>query len=120
VERTKIAVIDQEEHIRLLYSEELKDAGYDVVTYSSALKLREFIAEYDPELIVLGEKVQYLEVPLQELVFEIKKDFPFLKIIITTCYGDWNDITIESADAVVVVSFDLTELKHKIAKALSL
>ena len=28
----KILVVDDEEHIRLLYSEELKEEGYDVIT----------------------------------------------------------------------------------------
>ena len=35
----KILVVDDEEHIRLLYSEELKEAGYEVITAESGYKL---------------------------------------------------------------------------------
>ena len=31
----KIMIVDDEEHIRFLYSEELEDAGYQVVTVSN-------------------------------------------------------------------------------------
>ena len=30
----KILVVDDEEHIRLLYSEELSEAGYEAVSYT--------------------------------------------------------------------------------------
>ena len=41
----KILVVDDEEHIRLLYSEELKEAGYEVITAESGYKLLEKIEE---------------------------------------------------------------------------
>jgi hypothetical protein len=39
----KILVVDDQEHVRLLYSEELKEAGYEVVTAEGGYKLRERI-----------------------------------------------------------------------------
>jgi len=35
----KILVVDDEEHIRLLYSEELSEAGYEVITAADGYKL---------------------------------------------------------------------------------
>ena len=43
----KILVVDDEEHIRLLYSEELKEAGYEVITAESG---EEGIAKAKSEL----------------------------------------------------------------------
>ena len=37
----KILIVDDEEHIRYLYSEELSDSGYDVITAESGLLLME-------------------------------------------------------------------------------
>lgn len=114
----KIAVIHAEEHFRLLFSEELKEAGYEVATHSSTFKLLKFIADENPNLIILGEEVENLEISSEELVIEIKKAFPSMKIIFATCYDIFNDRGVESADDIVVISFDLTELKKKISRLL--
>ena len=34
----KILVVDDEEHIRLLYSEELNEAGYEVISAESVIR----------------------------------------------------------------------------------
>ena len=36
----KVLIVDDEEHIRFLYSEELADEGYDVITADSGYMLR--------------------------------------------------------------------------------
>ena len=41
----KLLVVDDEEHIRLLYSEELKEVGYEVITAESGYKLLELFEE---------------------------------------------------------------------------
>ena len=53
----KILVVDDEEHIRLLYSEELKEAGYEVITADSGYKLLERIDEEKPDLVILDIKI---------------------------------------------------------------
>ena len=49
----KILIVDDEEHIRYLYSEELSEAGYEVITADSGYKLMERIEKEKPDLIVL-------------------------------------------------------------------
>ena len=39
----KILIVDDEEHIRYLYSEELNEAGYEVITADSGYRLLERI-----------------------------------------------------------------------------
>ena len=50
---TKILIVDDEEHIRFLYSEELTEAGYEVITADSGHKLLERIEKEKPDLVVL-------------------------------------------------------------------
>ena len=44
----KLLIVDDEEHIRYLYSEELSEAGYEVITADSGYKLLERIEEEKP------------------------------------------------------------------------
>jgi len=44
----KILIVDDEEHIRFLYSEELAEAGYEVITADSGYKLLERIEAEKP------------------------------------------------------------------------
>ena len=53
----KILVVDDEEHIRLLYSDELNEAGYEVITAESGYKLLERIEEEKPDLVILDIKM---------------------------------------------------------------
>jgi DNA-binding response OmpR family regulator len=49
----KILLIDDEEHIRFLYSELLTESGYEVRTAENGYKLIEKIEAEKPDLIVL-------------------------------------------------------------------
>jgi DNA-binding response OmpR family regulator len=113
----KILVVDDEEHIRLLYSEELRDAGYEVITAESGYKLLELIEREKPDLVVLDIKmVDYNGLVLLQ---DIRAKFYDLPVILSTAYDTFKEDTRSvAADFYVVKSFDLTELKKKIAMAL--
>ena len=53
----KILVVDDEEHIWLLYSEELSEAGYEVITAADGYKLTERIDSEKPDLVILDIKM---------------------------------------------------------------
>ena len=113
----KIMVVDDEEHIRLLYSEELREAGYEVVTVESGHKLLERIEEERPDLIVLDIKM--VDYDGLDLLQDIRKKYYDLPVILSTAYDTFKEDTKSlAADYYVVKSFDLTELKRKIAMAL--
>jgi DNA-binding NtrC family response regulator len=113
----KILVVDDEEHIRLLYSEELKDAGYEVITAESGFKLLERIEEERPDLIILDIKM--VDYNGLDLLQDIRNRFYDLPVVLSTAYDTFKeDMKSIAADFYVVKSFDLTELKKKIATAL--
>lgn len=113
----KILVVDDEEHIRLLYSEELKEAGYEVVTAESGYKLMELIEKEQPDLVVLDIKM--VDYNGLDLLQDIRNLFYDLPVILSTAYDTFKeDLKSIAADSYVVKSFDLTELKKKIAVAL--
>ena len=113
----KILVVDDEEHIRLLYSEELSEAGYEVITAADGYKLIELIEKEKPDLVVLDIKM--VDYNGLDLLQEIRNKFYNLPVILCTAYDTYKeDIKAIAADFYVIKSFDLTELKKKIARAL--
>jgi two-component system response regulator (stage 0 sporulation protein F) len=113
----KILVVDDEEHIRLLYSEELSEAGYEVITAADGFQLIERIDKEKPDLVVLDIKM--VDYNGLDLLQEIRNNFYNLPVILCTAYDTYKeDIKAIAADFYVIKSFDLTELKKKIARAL--
>lgn len=113
----KILVVDDEEHIRYLYSEELSEAGYEVITADSGHKLLEKIEDERPDLIVLDIKM--VDYNGLDLLQDIRKEFYDLPVVLCTAYDTFKeDVKSISADFYVIKSFDLTELKNKITMAL--
>jgi DNA-binding response OmpR family regulator len=116
-EMAKILIVDDEQHIRYLYSEELTEAGYEVITAENGYKLIERIEEERPDLVVLDIKmVGYNGL---DLLQEIRNKFYDLPVILCTAYDTFKeDMKSIAADHYVIKSFDLTELKNRIASAL--
>ncbi len=113
----KILVVDDEEHIRMLYSEELQDVGYEVITAESGYKLLELIEQEKPDLVILDIKL--VDYNGLDLLQDIRAKFYDLPVILSTAYDTFKEDTKSlAADYYVVKSFDLTELKKKIAMAL--
>lgn len=113
----KILVVDDEEHIRLLYSEELSEAGYEVITAADGYKLIEKIEEQKPDVVILDIKM--IDYNGLDLLQKIRNKFYNLPVILCTAYDTFKeDIKSIAADYYVIKSFDLTELKNKISMAL--
>ena len=113
----KILVVDDEEHIRLLYSEELSEAGYEVITAADGHKLIERIETEKPDLVILDIKM--VDYNGLDLLQESRNKFYNMPVILCTAYDTFKeDIKSIAADFYVIKSFDLTELKKKVATAL--
>jgi len=113
----KILIVDDEEHIRYLYSEELTDAGYEVITAESGYRLLERIEEEKPDLVVLDIKM--VDYNGLDLLQDIRNRFYNMPVVLCTAYDTFKeDMKSIAADFYVIKSFDLTELKNKIAMAL--
>jgi len=113
----KILIVDDEEHIRYLYSEELSEAGYEVITAESGHMLLEKIEEEKPDLVVLDIKM--VDYNGLDLLQDIRNKFYTMPVVLCTAYDTFKeDMKSIAADFYVIKSFDLTELKKKIAMAL--
>jgi two-component system response regulator (stage 0 sporulation protein F) len=115
--KKKIMIVDDEEHIRFFYTEELAEAGYGVITFSNGYNLIEKIENEKPDLVVLDIKM--VDYNGLDLLPEIRQKFPSLPVILNTAYDTFKEDkkSVQASDY-VVKSFDLTELKNKIAVAL--
>jgi DNA-binding NtrC family response regulator len=110
--------VDDEANIRLLYTEELTEEGYEVVTAASIAEATEKLREGAYDLAVLDIKLKNesgIEL-LQQLVKE-RHDMPVILCSAFSCYKD--DFSAWLADGYVVKSGDLTELKNEIARVLA-
>lgn len=113
----KILIVDDEEHIRFLYSEEFTDEGFEVITAEGGYKLLERIETEKPDLVTLDIKM--VDYNGLDLLQDIRNRFYDLPVILVTAYDTFKeDMKSIAADFYVVKSFDLTELKAKIRMAL--
>jgi len=115
---SRLLVVDDEANIRLLYTEELAEEGYEVVTAGNITEATERLQEGAFDLAVLDIKLKNesgIEL-LQQLVKE-RHDMPVILCSAFSCYKD--DFSAWLADGYVVKSGDLTELKQEIARVLA-
>lgn len=112
----KILIVDDEEVIRMLYSEELEDEGYNVITTGSGRGLVELIKRERPELIILDIKMA--EHDGLDLLQDIRKEFYNIPVILCSAYSSFKgDLKSIAADYYVIKSADLGELKQKVKMA---
>ncbi len=114
----KILVVDDEAHIRLLYSEELAEDGYEVVTAEDGFKLLERIETEKPSLVILD--IRMVDYNGLDLLQDIRNAYYDLPVILCSAYDTFkDDIKSIAADHYVIKSFDLAELKAKISELLN-
>jgi DNA-binding response OmpR family regulator len=102
----RILLVDDEQYIRRLYTEELSEEGHEVFTVASGHNLLKRIDSLQPEAVVLDIKlVDYNGLELLQ--------------ILCTAYDTYKeDPKSIAADYYVVKSFDLSELKMAIQRAI--
>jgi DNA-binding response OmpR family regulator len=113
----KVLIVDDEKHIRLLYAEELEEEGYEVALASDGTGILELIEKEKPDVVILDIKM--VSSNGLDVLQEIRNKFYNLPVILCSAYGSYKvDIKSIAADAYVVKSSDLTELKNKIIQVL--
>ena len=113
----KILIVDDEEAIQIIYTEELIEEGYEVVTTIDGSQLLELVAQERPDLIVLDIRLgQYDGL---DLLQDIRNTYYDLPVILCTAYSIFKyDLKSIAADYYVCKSSNLQELKLKIKMAL--
>lgn len=113
----RILLVDDEEHILRYYTEELSEEGHKVWTVATGHNLLKKIDRVQPEVVVLDIKL--VEYDGLDLLKEIRNCYHDLPVILCTAYDTYKeDPKSIAADYYVVKSFDLTELKMAIQKAI--
>lgn len=113
----RILLVDDEEYIRLLYTEELSEEGHEVSTMASGHNLLKRIDSLQPEAVVLDIKL--VDYDGLELLQDIRNQHHDLPVILCTAYDTYKeDPKSIAADYYVVKSFDLSELKMAIHRAI--
>ncbi len=113
----KILLVDDEKHILQYYTEELSGVGHQVVAVDSGDQLLNKIALHQPDVIVLDIKL--VEWDGLDLLQDIRERYYNLPVILCTAYDTFKeDPRSIAADYYVIKSFDLTELKTKIKRAI--
>jgi two-component system, response regulator, stage 0 sporulation protein F len=113
----KILIVDDEKHIRVLYAQELEDEGYEVAVAADGKNILERLEQERPDVVILDIKM--VDCNGLDVLMEIRNRFYNLPVILCSAYGNYKiDVKSIAADAYVVKSSDLTELKKKIAQAL--
>ncbi len=113
----KILLIDDEENILMLYQQELLEDGYQVLTAQNAREGIDKIKEEQFDLVVMDIRMPAMD-GLEALgrILGLKKDIP---VILNTAYSNYKDDFMSwAADAYVVKSSDLTQLKTTIREVL--
>jgi DNA-binding response OmpR family regulator len=113
----RILLVDDEEHIRQLYTEELSEEGHKVFSVATGHNLLKRIDSLQPEAVVLDIKL--VDYDGLELLQDIRNQHHDLPVILCTAYDTYReDPKSIAADYYVVKSFDLSELKMAIHRAI--
>lgn len=113
-----ILVVDDEDSIRALYRAELEEEGYAVVCASDGPSALKVLTDAQVHLVVLDIKLKG-ESGLQVLQ-EITRSHRQVPVILSTAYGSFkDDFSSWLADAYVVKSSNMQELKSEVTKVLS-
>ena len=113
-----ILVVEDDKNQRLLYEQELKLEGYEVVTASDGKDALEKIQEQLPDLIIMDINMPKMDgIETMGKILGKNKEIP---VIINTAYSNYKDNFMSwAADAYIVKYSDLVELKSTVKEVLA-
>jgi CheY-like chemotaxis protein len=114
---TTILIVEDDNNQRLLYEQELKLEGYEIVTASDGKEALEKVQEQLPDIIIMDINMPKMDgIEAMGRILSKKKEIP---IIINTAYSNYKDNFMSwAADAYIVKSSDLSELKNAVKEVL--
>ncbi|MBN2012667.1 response regulator [candidate division KSB1 bacterium] len=112
-----ILVVEDEKNLRLLYQQDLSDAGYRVLLAENGEKAIQTVSQEAIDLAILDIKMAGIDgIDTLRKIMEIDKN---IKVILNSAYSTFkSDFSTWSADAYLVKSSNLDELKSKIKELL--
>jgi len=113
-----ILVVDDDDAIRTLLKDELQDEGYQVLTATNAPEALKMVQEVALDLVILDIRMPGMD-GLEALprILGLKEGLP---VILNSAYTHYQESFMSwAADAYVVKSSDLSELKAKVKELIS-
>jgi two-component system response regulator AtoC len=121
VKKYRILVADDEENIRMLLSETLKDEGYEIIEVTNGDEAVKEVKKSDFDCALMDVRMPVLDG--MEAFLKIREIRNNLPVIFLTAYGS-SDLAIKAmkkgAYDYLTKPFDLEELKVKVKKAIEL
>jgi len=109
----KILVVDDEEHQRRLYAQEFEADGYEVISAENGRVALEKAASERPDIVVLDICMPGMD-GIEALGRILGSDYR-IPVVLNTAYGGYRESFMSwAADAYVVKSADLAELKQTV------
>lgn len=121
IKKYKILVADDEENIRILLAEALKDENYEVIEVDNGQSAVDQVKKTDFDCVLLDVRMPVLDG--MEAFYKIREIRNNLPVIFLTAYGS-SDLAIKAmkkgAYDYLTKPFDIEELKIKVRKAIEL
>jgi DNA-binding response OmpR family regulator len=115
----QILVVEDEPDLVELYRKELEDEGFKVITATDGERAVDLTKKALPDLVVLDIRIN--KIFGLEVLKEIKTFDHKIPVILNSAYATFKaDFSCWMADAYIVKSSDLTELKRSVKKLLHL
>jgi len=117
IPRAKILIVEDDASLRFLYSEELKEVGYDPIVAKNGKEAMQYLRTIKPDLVVLDIVMPVMDG--MEALGRMIGRYRDVPIILHTSYPQYKeDFMSWAADAYVNKSSDLTDLKRVIGDLL--
>jgi CheY-like chemotaxis protein len=115
---TTILLVEDDKNQRLLYEQELMHEGYEVVTASNGKEALEKVQEKLPDIVIMDINMPKMDgIEAMGRILGKNKE---ISVIINTAYSNYKDSFMSwAADAYIVKTSDLSELKEKIKEVLA-
>lgn len=114
----KILLVDDEDSIHLIYSEELEEEGYEVHSALTGEEALEKLKTISPDLVILDINMPGMNGI--DVLRQMKENNPDLPVILCSAYPEFKqDFASWASDDYIVKSSNLDELKTAVKRHLS-
>lgn len=111
----KILLVDDEENIRFIYSEEFTDDGYEIIAAENGIEALKLFEQERPDLVILD--IQMPGMNGIEVLRRMKTLNAEVPVILSSAYPEFKqDLGVWASEEYVVKSSDLSILKEAVRK----